>query len=88
MIALVLLGLIAFFATRFMIKDHRNHQRAMAAAAMSKHPSAQIPVDESIEPAYRFPGVPEGWSLDRYAADGIQQMQIHLAQVARRKQNG
>lgn len=35
------------------------------------------------EPAYQFPGVPNGWTLDRYARDGIQQLSLHLAQAAR-----
>lgn len=36
------------------------------------------------EPAYQFPGIPDGWTLDRYAHDGIQQVNLHLAQAARR----
>lgn len=43
------------------------------------------PHDPSQEPAYQFPGVPRGWSLDRYARDGISQMNLHLAQTARRR---
>lgn len=39
---------------------------------------------EDEEPAYQFPGIPPGWSLDRYARDGITQLNIHLAQAARR----
>lgn len=41
-------------------------------------------LDPSEEPAYQFPGIPPGWSLDRYARDGIAQLNLHLAQAARR----
>lgn len=41
-------------------------------------------VDPSEEPAYQFPGIPPGWSLDRYARDGISQINLHLVQAARR----
>ena len=37
------------------------------------------------EAAYQFPGVPEGWSLDRYTRDGLQQLTLHLVQSARRR---
>lgn len=36
------------------------------------------------EPAYQFPGVPRGWSLDQYAHDGIIQLRVLLTQAARR----
>lgn len=45
---------------------------------------SSTPVDPSEEPAYQFPGIPPGWSLDRYARDGIAQLNLHLAQAARR----
>jgi hypothetical protein len=41
--------------------------------------------DMATEPAYQFPGIPEGWSLDRYTRDGIQQITLHLVQAARRR---
>lgn len=41
--------------------------------------------DPSEEPAYQFPGIPPGWSLDRYARDGIAQLNLHLTQAARRR---
>lgn len=40
--------------------------------------------DPSREPAFQFPGIPDGWSLDRYARDGIKQLNLHLVQAARR----
>lgn len=43
------------------------------------------PRDPSAEPAYQFPGIPSGWSLDRYTRDGLQQLTVHLVQSARRK---
>lgn len=55
------------------------HARRFRAA------KAPTPSGMPCEPAYQFPGIPVGWSLDRYARDGIQQLTLHLVQSARRK---
>lgn len=43
------------------------------------------PGSSPIEPAYQYPGIPTGWSLDRYVNDGHQQVRIFLAQQARHR---
>lgn len=70
-------------ARREAYEDHDGHQHDGECDDDAPQ-AAPRPRDPSEEPAYQFPGVPAGWSLDRYARDGISQMNLHLAQTARR----
>lgn len=54
-------------------------QRALRRARRGAH-------DTDIEPVLTVPGVPAGWSLDRYIADGMSQIHLALAQAARQRQ--
>lgn len=66
--------------------DHDGHQHDHDGSEHGDGPQdAPRPHDPSEEPAYQFPGVPAGWSLDRYARDGLSQINLHLAQAARRR---
>lgn len=41
-----------------------------------------------IEPAYRYPGLPAGQSIDGYVRDGLTSLRIHLIQQSRSTENG
>lgn len=61
----------------------QNSLRGRVARRRARRPDKASAI--TAEPAYQFPGIPEGWSLDRYTRDGIQQITLHLVQAARRR---
>lgn len=66
--------------------DRDDHQHDHDGNGHDDSPTdAPRPHDPSEEPAYQFPGIPAGWSLDRYTRDGLSQINLHLAQDARRR---
>lgn len=74
--------LLVGFLVWYMTKERASYRRCVKDGVRAE--STSLGVDPLVEPACQFPGVPEGWSLDRYARDGLQQIHIALVQASRR----
>lgn len=90
------LALMGWFLWWFLSREWREYRAFQVADEQAAHyvglddlmgptqsPPPPAPLDPSAEPAFQFPGIPSGWTLDRYARDGLTQINVHLAQAAR-----
>lgn len=83
-VLLVFAGFYVLRAARSFLDSLQTDREPVATAPTEPVKPADLRRHGRPEPAYTFDGVPDGWSLDRYARDGVHQLQVLLAQHARR----